>query len=134
MSLAVRLNEMKRLRRYHYLVIGVALLVLIGIGWIVLQNFSTPSRVNAANFSKIKEGITEEEVYDILGKPWKPYFRDDPFTSGVAIWLTEMDDLPPWVPNNTQIAVYFDTNGRVVTKEIVDIKRSWKKRFAKYLP
>ena len=73
--------------------------------------------------------MTEEDVCNILGKPGKPFFPD---TKIIQIWAN--DDLPPWVPNDTQIAIYFDKIGQVDMKELMDTKRTWKERFAKYLP
>jgi outer membrane protein assembly factor BamE (lipoprotein component of BamABCDE complex) len=125
---------MKRLRRAHYTLIGLALLVLLGAGWIPFQTDSTSSRINSANFAKIKKGMTKEEVYAILGKP---LFN---FSCGFArfsadSWSSFREDKPcPWVPNRTGIMVIFDEEGFVEKADLTIEKRSWKERFAEYLP
>jgi hypothetical protein len=116
---------MKRLKRYRYALIALALLVLLFAGWITLQSDES-SRINSANFEKIRKGMTEEEeVYAILGEPpgkiemrWTRCF--------FGVWLG--GEPFPWVANFIRIAVYFDEEGLVDKADLILQKRSWKER------
>lgn len=54
---------MKRL-----ITVGLALTLVVGGGFLVLRPFST-NPVNAANYERIREGMTLEEVEAVLGGP-----------------------------------------------------------------
>src|SRR6266852_6052234 len=120
---------MKRLKRYRYPLIGFALLVLLLVGWTRFQIESTSSRINA-NFAKIKKGMTQEEVYSLLGDLPSRYTS---FPSGsnnpggrTAVWVSSE---PPWAASETWIIVEFDKSNRVEKADMELEKRSLKERF-----
>jgi outer membrane protein assembly factor BamE (lipoprotein component of BamABCDE complex) len=145
---------MKGLRRYRYPLIGFTLLVSLGAGWTILQSFPTPpSRINLANFAKIKKGMTQEDVHAILGRPGitcgsirsnAPHFvfkfnpqEDHPIPGerqDDEAWFSSFDELPPWVPNRITIRVYFGYEGLVEKADLIIEKRSLKERFARFIP
>jgi outer membrane protein assembly factor BamE (lipoprotein component of BamABCDE complex) len=124
---------MKRLKRYRYSLIGLALLVLLAAGSTILQNFSTPSRINSANFAKIPKGMTQEEVLAMIGKPLFTFGKREGANEW-WIWTNRSENLFPWEGNNIDISIDFDENGRVEKADLTIQKRNLKERFAKYLP
>jgi hypothetical protein len=112
---------------YRYLLIALALLVLIGIGWYVLQSHFSASRINSANFAKIKNGMAKTEVDAILGSHGF-------CISFCGLWSTNGESPPWWVANKKSILIFFDEDWRVGEAFFTVENRSLKERFAKYLP
>ncbi len=66
-----------------------------------------PSKVNKENFDKIRLGMTQEEVQQLLGPPTEASGLEIPVFSGTTA---------KWVQGDTIITIQF-VNGKVVAKE-----------------
>ena len=73
---------MRRLTRRWYF--WFALFLLVGLAAGVALVCSSRSRITQANFERVKEGMTEEEVIAILGKP--SVVIDYGFLAGTMVW------------------------------------------------
>jgi hypothetical protein len=91
------------LKRYKYWLIIASCFLLVGLYLYILNEGSKPGATRA-NFSKITEGMTQEEVEAILGKPTNVH-------SDKLSWL-EGDDSQP-IRGRRLLLVRFDKSGKV---------------------
>jgi hypothetical protein len=114
-----------RNRPYRWLVVLILAGTLGGLGLLILR--TPPPKVSRENFAKIYEGMTFEEVEEILGASL--------FSIGLyhteAIYSGQRP--PPWEPEQIDILVSFE-DGRVESTEIVVVERTWKARLTEWLP
>src|SRR6516164_952826 len=108
-------EKMKQMRWYRYLFLALGLAVVLAAGWTAFQ-FSSSSRINTANFAKIKEGMGPEEVYAILGRPYICF-------GGTAFWSSLKADPSPWTSHEVSIIVCFDMDYRQVEHTFITIHR-----------
>lgn len=64
------------------------------------------SKVNQENFAKIENGMTQEQVFDILGKPTEASSRDVLGVSGTSA---------KWIGAEAVVSIQF-VNGKVMLK------------------
>jgi hypothetical protein len=128
----------KSLKRWPVL---LALVVVLG-GLAVATFLPNPgSRVTRENCERIKEGMTEAEVWAILGKPWNDSLLDpdQPSKSDVeevkSLWAERESSkargpvyVCSWFSSNLGLYVYFDRDHQAVNTEFYsyrDRPRSW---------
>jgi hypothetical protein len=110
---------MKRLKRFGYVLLGFSLLWAV---WTILQTYS---RFNSKDLSKLKKGMTRQEVYAIIGKPRRAGNKSS------DLWASFKDNLPPpWVANHTLIIIRYNENDQVEEIDLKIEKRSWKERLS----
>jgi hypothetical protein len=88
----------------------IRLLILVSVLlalWLTL--FLSKGRISRRNFEKIRVGMTTKEVEDILGP------QGDYSTRPIEL----AGHTPHWMTNNAVIWVWFDSHGRVVSKDFV---------------
>jgi hypothetical protein len=83
---------------------------------------SSPGRIGRPGFARIQSGMTEVEVWELLGGPPGDY------TGGRWVPRGRPCSGPPprlWVGQTLAIRVWLDeAEGRVIGKEIVDVQRA----------
>jgi hypothetical protein len=77
------------------------------------ETCSEPRIINSAAYARIVDGMTKQEVYDIIGLP-----RDETGGKGESIgapYVTGIGSVVEnWVSCHCQVIVAFDEHGRVV--------------------
>jgi hypothetical protein len=133
----------KSLKRWPVL---VSLVVAVAALAVALVYLPFGSRVTRENCERIKEGMTEAEVRDILGKPWDDSLLDPEGPSEravvssngpAAVYLSDLAYVEPidrigkhshWVGSDFVLFVAFRNNGRVALAKVIsdpDRPRSW---------
>jgi hypothetical protein len=107
----------KWLRRWAVLMTLLVVAVAVAVGLVFLPS----NRVTRENCERIKEGMTEAEVRDILGKPWENSLLDPDEPEPETFWSasgtikrSRLDVLAKrWDGNSLVVFVFFDADGRV---------------------
>jgi hypothetical protein len=118
-----------RNRLYLWLAVLILAGTLGGVGLMILR--TPPPKVSKENFAKIYEGMTMEEVEQILGAT---FFRIGGVRTSHAIYSGQR--LPPWEPEQITIVVtYHPYYPNRVTGKTIDVsERTWKARLTEWLP
>lgn len=114
--------------RVQHLLIVVAVAIVGVVMWAVWP--ATP--ISQANFERIATGMTDAEVYTILGGPPRNeatgVLRDSENTKGFAriesgsLWLrNDLGEGCIWLSDNAVVHVEFDDTGHVVRKEFMEV-------------
>jgi hypothetical protein len=109
------------LKRWPVLLALLVAVVAVAIGLVCLPYGSQVTWVNGL---RIKEGMTFADVRAILGKPWDDSLLDpDPPAHRELIWSSEPKTGPRcmWVGSDFYVLVYFDSNNKVETREVVGV-------------
>src|SRR5260370_22550807 len=88
-------------------------MVLVAMAGFVVFLAVTRDPINEANYDKIQIGMAKKEVIAILGRKGKPEL----ILGGDKIFRGEA-----WYGNKERIQVVFDDQGRVIDKEIREIR------------
>ncbi len=100
------------------LLLFLALAVCLAVAFAVFLVLSEPGRrINKANWAKIKDGMTLQQVEALIGKPDDPTFPAFEVTTNVppiywASKIREPKQAFKWEGNNGVIEVYLDAEGK----------------------
>jgi hypothetical protein len=126
---------MRKLKRWPVLVA-----LLVGAGALVVGLVYLPrGRVTRENCERVKEGMTEDEVRAILGKPWDNSLLDPEMPSPplqkkgtlrplLLADLSGKSSVQYWTGDNVTMTVVFDDNHRVLSGRILsdpEAPRPW---------
>ena len=113
---------MKNWRRWILWMAGGAVLAALPIVWLA---FVFRPGITQANYERIREGMTLQEVQKLLGGPPGNYSRIPDKEAGLWTIDPNRPDLnrqffigrEVWIGNELAVAVWFDDQERVVRKE-----------------
>jgi hypothetical protein len=110
-------------KRYWFYSLVVLLLITMSV---VIVSFSPRSgdQIIRVNYDKIKEGMTQDEVEEILGGPPGVYSERSP-SDGISfeIALSEPCEQKLWLGKRGVAHVWFNQRGRVIYKRFEE--ESW---------
>ena len=101
-------------RRTFWVSAATWILVLVVGAWFLMP----PSKLNQANFDKISDGMTEEEVTAILGEPERK-------VEGVIIRIEGASTWMFWSNGRDRITIVF-VKGKVLEKHF-ELATAWEK-------
>jgi outer membrane protein assembly factor BamE (lipoprotein component of BamABCDE complex) len=121
----------------------VVLLTVVTGSWFLTR--PRPHRINQEGFDRITDGMTRQEVEEVLGRPPGDYTdrRDYPGEVHFPITLgwddtTSMYSSDEWVSDQGRIVVYFDQAGMIREKQFYSVdhlsERPWTERVRRALP
>src|SRR2546430_8805980 len=86
----------------------------LGVAILILCLAACGSRLNQENFDKVRDGMSQKEVREILG---------DPVDASGASFLGLSSGEAIWKDNNTTITVHF-LNHKVINKQMAQTERN----------
>lgn len=103
-------------RRLLYATVALAA-VLVG-AYALLWLTAPPERIDRATFERLRVGMTEGEVEELIGAPPGDYTRDPPEPEPPRVLNDEPRlTLSRWAGPDGRIVVFFDHQGRIQEKE-----------------
>jgi outer membrane protein assembly factor BamE (lipoprotein component of BamABCDE complex) len=105
---------------------AAALLVLIAVAFAVYCYTRPQPRIDEETLAKIKDGMTEREVIDVIGAPAGNYGLGDgemPF----LLWYSNEPKgvAKDWLGHENGLRVWFDSDGKVVASRLSAVWRPY---------